>query len=129
MSTVCNFPTCDRKPESTGWCIFHAIYSNSVAVKKAKPVKKESDKMKDIKKGLKKIYPVFLAKHPHCEIKATGCTKQATVVHHKAGRGKDNILNVKSYVACCPSCNLWCETNHKEAAERGLKLTKFKKVT
>lgn len=128
MSAVCNFPTCDRKPESTGWCIFHAIYSSSVSVKKAKPVKKESDSMKEIKRELKKLYPVFLAKNPVCNIKSPVCTKVATCINHTRGR-EGNVLNVEDWESSCTACNGFIEQNHEWARKRGHKKERHSKVT
>lgn len=126
MSTICNFPTCDRKPESTGWCIFHACYSNAVVVKKAKPIKKESDARKEINKQLKKLAPQIIAKHPMCQIKSEKCTGKSECVHHVRGRLKDNILNEKTLLSVCAACNLWCETNTAEAVAKGFKKSRFK---
>lgn len=127
MSAVCNFPTCDRKPESTGWCIFHAIYSSSVSVKKAKPVKKESDSMKEIKRELKKLYPVFLAKNPVCNIKSPVCTKVATCINHTRGR-EGNVLNVEDWESSCTACNSYIESHHSWAQKRGHKKERHSKV-
>lgn len=122
----CNFPTCSRKSEPNGYCLFHAMYSNSVAVKPKKEVKKESDARKEINKQLKKLAPQIIAKHPMCQIKSEKCTGKSECAHHVRGRLKDNILNEKTLLAVCYACNLWCETNTGQAIAKGFKKSRFK---
>lgn len=94
--------------------------------KKAKKrINKKSAGKKVVDRELKKLVPIFLAKHPVCEIKSPVCTGQATVVHHRKGRGKVNVTNVKTFVAACPSCNGWVEDNDKKARDLGHKVSKF----
>lgn len=118
----CLFPTCSRAAQSNGYCLFHRMYSNSSEeIKMPKEPNKKSDNQKAIDKELKKLYPIFLAKHPACEIKSPKCTKKATCIHHTKGRGKNEVLAVETWKASCTACNLWCETNHAEAEEKGVK--------
>lgn len=97
-------------------------------VKPAKPIKKESSKMTQVKQELKKLYTIFLAKRKKCEVKSPECTKIATCVHHVHGRLKDNLMNQASWKASCEACNSWVERNHAKAAEMGMKKSKFKKA-
>lgn len=124
----CNFPTCTRHPQSNGFCIFHQGYAKgSTTVKPPTPPKKESEHIKSVKAELKKMYPVFLAQRTKCEINSPNCTKKATCVHHTQGRGKNEVLNVGTWKASCEPCNLWCETNHAEAAAKGFKKRRHSK--
>jgi hypothetical protein len=124
----CLFPTCSVHPESNGYCLHHQMYSNSVSVKIKKEIPKRSESMKETMKELKKLYPVFLAKHPNCEVKLSPeCTKKATCVHHINGRLKDNILNVETFMASCETCNLYVETHSALAKAKGVKKSKFTK--
>lgn len=118
-----------RHPESNKYCVFHQIYANSASVKMPKEVKKESSSMKEVKKELKKLYPLFLAKHPNCEVRLSPeCTKKATCIHHVHGRLKDNILNQKTWRSACEKCNGWVEDNHMKAELAGMKKSKFTTV-
>jgi hypothetical protein len=127
---MCLFPLCKRHGEKNGYCVSHQIYSNSVEVKMPKEPNKESDKMKDIKKELKKQYPVFLKVHPFCEVKLSpACTKNSTCIHHKKGRGKDEVLNQSTWAASCTECNRWVEENHAKAQIAGMKISRHKKAS
>lgn len=67
----------------------------------------------------------FLIVHPICQARLVGCTKEATDIHHKAGRG-ENHLKISTWLAVCRSCHTWIETNPAEAKELGLSETRFK---
>lgn len=102
---------------------------NGTALPKVKPSKtlnKESSKMTEVKKELKKLYTMFLAKRSKCEIKSPECTKVATCIHHKKGRGKDELMNQKTWMASCERCNGYVEEHHKWAAEKGFKVSRHK---
>lgn len=124
----CAFPLCTRHAESNSYCIFHKIYGKQEPEKvKVYVIPKRSEKQKKVMAELRKLYPVFLEKHPLCEVRLSpDCTKIATCIHHVRGRLKDNLFNVKSWKSCCETCNLRAETHHKEAEEAGMKKSKFK---
>lgn len=90
-----------------------------------KPIAKRGDKMKAVMKELKKLYPVFLAKHPNCEIQGLNCTSKATCIHHSEGRGKMQITKQSSWIPSCGPCNAWCESDHAAAKLLGFKKSKF----
>lgn len=127
MAEKCLFPGCQRYGEKNGYCIGHRIYASGVEVKMPKEPKKESDNQKDIKKALKTAYPVFLKRRPNCEVKSPECTKKATVVHHKKGRGKNEVLDQSTWMASCERCNSWVEQHHAEAEQMGAKVSRHKK--
>lgn len=123
----CLFPTCNRHAESTGYCLFHKIYSSSSSVKVPKPISKKSEGQKEIDKYLKKKYPLFLSKlgNKYCKANLSNCTKVATVVHHLKSRAKDVVLDEKYWLAVCPNCNIEIESKDGEARKKGLKLSKL----
>lgn len=123
----CLFPNCQRHPQSNGYCIGHRIYSNSVSVKPAKPIEKRSEKQKAVISELKKLYKIFLAKNPKCKANLSGCTKQATEVHHAKGRVGANATDAKTFIALCHSCHRWVEENPEQAKELGLSKSRLKK--
>lgn len=123
----CLFPTCQRHPQSNGYCLFHQMYSNSASVKLAKAIPKQSDTRKEVNKELKKKYTLFLSKpeNKYCKIQFTGCTHVATVVHHTRGREGDQLLNEADWMPSCPNCNLQVEINDAAARKAGVKKSKF----
>lgn len=116
----CNFPGCEVRAEPTGFCIFHKIYAGAVSVKVPKAPNKESAKMKEDKKILKKKYAEFLLKHPKCNIQSPVCTKKATCINHTRGR-EGNLLNEKDWEASCVACNGYIESHHDWGQQRGHK--------
>ena len=122
----CIFPGCLRFAQSNGYCVNHGrVYASGVSVKKPKEINKVSEKRKDINQALKTIYPLFLAKHPKCEIGSPNCTKDATCIHHTEGRLPSKVLDQTTWKASCYPCNLWVEENDATARELGHKKSKF----
>lgn len=108
----CTFPACKREATCGIYCYDHKrLMGTSDPVKKVAEVKKESDKMKDIKAILKKEYPKYLKTRPFCSIKSPVCTKVATVVNHTRGRGRDEILDQSSWEPSCTHCNSYIEAH------------------
>lgn len=106
----CSFPICKREATCGIYCYDHKrLMGTSDPVKKVAEVKKESDKMKDIKAILKKEYPKYLKTRPFCSIKSPVCSKVATVVNHTRGRGRDEILDQSSWEPSCTHCNSYIE--------------------
>lgn len=85
------------------------------APKKISPISK---KMKVTLDEYGKKRAAFLIVHPICQARLIGCTKDATDVHHKAGRG-ENHLKISTWLAVCRSCHGWIEVNPTEAKELG----------
>jgi hypothetical protein len=105
----------------------HQVYAGTVVAPKiAPPLKKESEKTKSVKTELKKLYPIFLAKHPKCQLKMEGCTIKSTCIHHTEGRGVNEVKNEKTWKASCTSCNRVVEEKHAEAEKKGLKVSRHK---
>lgn len=118
----CKFPGCPRNSDgSSTYCVFHKKhYSNVAEVKIKKPPPKETNDMKAVKRDLKKLYPIYLAKNPLCNIKSPVCTGKATCVNHTEGRG-GNTLEITTWEASCVPCNQYIEENHEWARQRGHK--------
>lgn len=94
------------------------------APKDKKPVKKISDKRKELNKEYKKISHEFLRDKPFCQVNSPDCTKVTEGVHHKKGKIGELLTNPDFFIASCNACNLWIEVNDKEARKLGLKLSK-----
>ena len=50
----------------------------------------------------------------------TGCTKEATQVHHVAKRRGKMLCDTSKFVATCHACHMYLESNKKLARELGL---------
>ena len=87
------------------------------------------NKLSDNKAKENKVYltlrKVFLENHKFCEANLKGCTKQATEVHHGAGRLGKRLIDVKTFVALCSSCHRWAEMNVLKAKEIGLSVNRL----
>jgi len=67
-------------------------------------IKKVSDKQKALLVEYAKLRKNFLKVHVNCEAQLIGCTKDATEVHHRAGRGAF-LLDVITWLSICRSCH------------------------
>lgn len=115
-------PLCPFCTETTT-CFRHKDKNSPKEVKPKKAISKKSDKQKEIDKELKKLYPVFLAEKKFiCEIQSPECTKTAVCVHHKKGRGINEVLDVETFMASCGACNGYVESHDAWAREKGFKL-------
>jgi hypothetical protein len=142
MPTICLFPGCKSWSIDNGLCTSHGKYYKpedfknlskasfdkgiligKVEKKVRKPIKKRSKKMTDVMKEVKKLYTIFLKSKPKCEVKSPQCTIVSTDVHHKAGRGKNQIADKKTWMAVCRSCHNLIENNDKWARDNGFKIS------
>lgn len=126
MSNTCEFPLCNYPEDRQGFCVHHAKHFAGPKVdKKKQPIASKSDKRKVEEKAYHKIVAEMLAEDPNCEIKETGCTIQATGLHHQKKRTPKTYLDKRYLIRACDSCNLWVEIHPKEAIEKGYSLSKF----
>jgi hypothetical protein len=123
----CQFPLCKSNAiPGKIYCIGHNKHFGSVVIAEAKPINKVSSAMAAVKRELKKLYPIFLKKHPKCQIKSPVCTKKSTCIHHKKGRGKNEILDQGTWMASCEHCNSYVEQEHAWAEKNGFKVSRHK---
>lgn len=131
---TCGFPLCKSYAHENGMCVFHAKHysasdlkgvAKSAAPAKVtttrKPIKKQSDKMKQAMKELSKLVKKKLAEQPTCELKMEGCTGKAVTCHHSRGRVGKQLLNYKNLMASCSHCNMSAEQHDAEARKLGVK--------
>ena len=90
------------------------------------PIAKKSKKLS----ANEKIYAVlrkdFMKDNPACKAGLSNCTKKATEIHHKKGRGI--LLNeVKYFLPVCSTCHKWIELHPKEAVKEGLSVLRLSK--
>jgi hypothetical protein len=88
---------------------------------KPKRIKPASKKTAKRNRTLAKAYGPFIEAHPICEIRSPVCTGQTTCVHHTDGRGPEEVHDQSTWKGSCNPCNLYVETHHKWAEERGFK--------
>ena len=129
---ICSEPDCNNIAERNGICASHNFLRrkaemDSLKQKKVnKPIAKRSDKMKETMKTYHVLRKVFLKSKGKCEAVLPGCNGRPETVHHKIGRGI-NILNVKTWLACCFSCHVVIELNPDFAKENGFSESRLSK--
>jgi hypothetical protein len=62
----------------------------------------------------------YLALHSTCQANLVDCTRQATEIHHKAGRTGDLYTKVSNFLAVCRNCHTYIELNPDDAKHLGL---------
>ena len=104
------------------------------AKKSAKPkrqakIKPLSDKRAKRNREYLKLRKSFLETFPECQAKLSGCTHEATQVHHKCGRIESLLNDTTYWLAVCHSCHTWIELNPVKAKELGLSLSRLSKAS
>lgn len=127
MENKCQFPGCTRHPQSNSYCIGHAAYASFTSVKAPKTMNKKSDNRKEDQKQYKKIVKEMAAKSNRCEVKAPGCTKIMSGLHHIVKRSPENLLDKNNLIRACNSCQGYIEQHPKWAIENLVSKSKFKK--
>lgn len=96
--------------------------------KKVKQIKPFSDNRAKINREYSaKSRPVWKGKD--CGIKSKDCTGKAQGIHHLAGKATiELLLDENNWVPACNACNLWCETHHADAVEKGFKKSRLNKA-
>jgi hypothetical protein len=129
MGKKCQYSVCLNSVWSGGYCQRHQYIRRDKifepAKKKTKPIPKFSKKTR-IKIGeYSTLRKDFLEAHPLCMAKLEECTRIATDIHHKQGRGKF-FLVIKTWLGVCRNCHHWIENHPKEAKELGLSDSRLK---
>ena len=140
----CQAANCGYNVFSNGFCIRHQHlrvdekYVSTVKKKQSilmKPrkgtsrtfIKRVSKKMSQSLKVYHGKRIIFLLERPRCEIKVSGCTGEATTVHHSKGRIGPLLNDVRYWVPGCMNCHTWVENNPAEAKERGFSVSRLAK--
>lgn len=87
-----------------------------------------SDKRRKELNEYRKVREQFLHENRQCEAGLifavqgidTGCTKEATEIHHSAKRRGRMLCDTSKFVATCHACHMYLESNKKLARELGL---------
>lgn len=94
--------------------------------KKRKKIPKVSRKREAENEAYRKLRVEFLKKNPRCQCGRNGCTRKSTDVHHTAGRGGKNFLDVGTWRALNRTCHRWVEENPNEAKSLNLAVFRLK---
>lgn len=126
----CTFPNCSLNAVTGSFCIGHAKFAGAVTIKPAKPLQPRSEKQKAVMAELKKLYKVFMSnpKNKQCRAKLEGCTLEATDIHHSRGRGKEFVLDIKTFVPLCRSCHTHLESHPELSEKLGFTKSRLKKA-
>lgn len=91
-----------------------------------KPIPSRSHKRKKQESLYARLRREFLLSSPHCQANLPNkCTRQATDVHHKAGRIGNLLNDTKHWLAVCRACHDWIELNPIEAKELGFSINRL----
>ena len=82
---------------------------------KRTPLKRRSTKQARRDRQYRVLRGHWLGEHPNCE----ACAREATDVHHMAGRLGYRLLDVATWMATCPECHRWIHEHPAEARELG----------
>ncbi|MND76070.1 hypothetical protein D3C80_677070 [compost metagenome] len=127
-------PNTPDQPIIAGRCIARHYWAYRKSLKQqkpkklSKPIRQVSKKRSVENREYGKRRKEFLTDHKRCEANLTGCTKHATDVHHKAGRG-DNFLKVETWIAVCRCCHIWIEEHPEKAKELNLSQSRLTNET
>lgn len=95
--------------------------------KKMRKIKPYSEKRAKVNREYSSRSRPFWKGKP-CGIKSKDCTGQAQGIHHPAGKGTIELLmDENNWIPACNACNLWCESHHAEAIEKGFKKSRLNK--
>jgi len=101
--------------------------SDKPPIKAREPIKKISDKQANINRLYAAMRLSYLCMIPHCQVASTDCAHVATQVHHRAGRGKDHMLDTTTWLSICHSCHEKVELNPEWAYEKGYSIKRLNK--
>jgi len=89
----------------------------------SKPINKVSTKKQSEDKVYTKLRRDYLLQHPFCQAALPECSKIATDIHHKAGRGKYYLITT-TWIGLCRSCHQWAEEHPEDAKQIGVSETR-----
>lgn len=98
------------------------------ANKPRKPIKKVSDKHKNLLNQYGKVRAEFLKENPCCAVNLPGCSEchpSLMQVHHRAGRIGPLLLDKTKFLAVCYSCHIFLEAHPLLAYEKGWSISRI----
>lgn len=122
MPKQCNTDGCSNNVFGGGFCKWHQGHRTDKKPKRINPV---SEKLAANLKVYKTVREEFLARHPICQAKISGCTKEAVQIHHKKGRIGELLTDNRYFLAVCHNCHHHIELNPVEAKQNGWSLDRY----
>jgi hypothetical protein len=130
MPKTCKHEQCNNNVFGGGYCSFHQfLRPKKVRSKKVERVQRvvKAKKLRPISKKQSRLISQYTALRKEffsgipllCAANLSSCTKMATDVHHKKGRGK-YLLDTITWLPVCRNCHHWIEEHPKEAKELNL---------
>ena len=111
---TCKSPKCSYNVFSKGYCKYHWN------IEYGKPIKKISDKQKEIIDEYKIVRDAYMKKNIVCEANFIGCTGLATQCHHKIPKhSKKTWLDDSEFMAVCFNCHDYIHVHDEEARKLG----------
>lgn len=96
------------------------LFPVTIKKKEYKPIKKVSKKQSYRNQKYLKLREEYLENHKLCEV----CKeREATDIHHKAGRIGDNLF--KHFLAVDRECHKWIEEHPEQAKELGYSISRL----
>jgi hypothetical protein len=95
--------------------------------KPQKPLKKNTPKRAKQEREYSKKRKEFLSLNKICLVAVAGCTKEATQIHHMAGRIGNKLTDKKDFLPCCGNCHDFLEANPLTAKEMQFSKSRLKK--
>lgn len=116
-SLECRHPCCSGEKCRKKTVKPKKVYTLKRTPIKKKPytIKKVSDKRKVELQEYSALRKEFLTKNPTCNANLSGCTKQATEIHHMNGRDGSMLTYVGFFMPICRSCHNYI-TEHSDWA-------------
>lgn len=114
MAKVCLKDECNNPRFGKGYCRNHQYLrtDKKPTVKKRTRISPISEKMAENLKVYRILRREFMEVNPNCQL----CSRPATDLHHRAGRGK-YLNDVLTFMALCRPCHNWIHENPKESRE------------
>jgi hypothetical protein len=120
---------CDNQVFGGGYCKYHQYLrpNNRSTPPKRKPIRNKSYRLARELQVYSHNRAVFLKDNPLCKAHINeNCTRIATDIHHKGGRGR-NLLVESTWIGVCRNCHDWIEMHPKEAKELNLSQSRLNK--
>ena len=96
--------------------------------KPSDPPAKVNEKRAVVNKVYEKARKLYLSTHFVCEAHLENCTKEATEIHHQAGKASEELLvNPDYFLAVCRRCHREIEENPAQAIASGLSVPRLSK--
>ena len=117
---TCKSPKCSYNVFSKGYCKYHWN------IEYGKPIKKISDKQKEVISEYKIVRDAYMKKNVVCEANLSDCTGLSTEIHHVMGKNSKELwLDDNFFMAVCANCHRNIEEGGAWVYELGFKIRRI----